>query len=110
MINKIYYGNKIVSPEKSKKIEVYYIDIDGTHQLTPDLSRAVSKISSTDFDWGYEDLRSNQLSLSILLDYSNDVELSEKFYHDFKIDYVKNWGLNWRLTTKEIDEWLKIQN
>lgn len=61
---------------------------------------------SVGFDWGYGGSGPAQTALAILLDHTGNPEEAQRWYQDFKWEFVSGWDNAWRITGKEIDAWL----
>lgn len=87
------------------KREVY---IDGK-ELSPKESQAIINHSPDGFNWGYGGSGPSQLSLGLLLKYT-DKSTAIKLYQYFKWDIIAKLKDNFELDSKEIINWLKEQN
>lgn len=64
--------------------------------------------SPTGFEWGYGGSGPAQLALAILADHSQDLELAQKYYQDFKFKVVGRLSSDaWSLSSDEIDKALQ---
>lgn len=74
-------------------------------------SLKVRNHSPTGFSWGYGGSGPAQLALALLLEETQDKELVEQFYMDFKWDVIaglpKTEWQTWQLTTGDILGWLR---
>lgn len=82
--------------------------------ISPKKSRLLYDHSPTGFEWGYAGSGPSQLALAILLDYTNDPNLSLRLHHAFKDRFIARYpkdvlGMVWRLTAKEIEEFMATQ-
>ena len=109
-MNRIYAGLRLNPAEKTvSDIEVFVLDAQGKRPLSPKPSLKLRNHSPDGFNWGYGGSGPAQLALAILLDYSGDDELAQKYYQQFKWDFVAGWGDEWSISTAELEEWLKIR-
>ncbi|MBW2561380.1 MAG: hypothetical protein JRE40_11065 [Deltaproteobacteria bacterium] len=65
----------------------------------------VVRHSPDGFQWGYGGSGPSDLALSILTDCLGK-ELAEKYYQQFKRDFVAKFGDEWEVKEEEIREWL----
>lgn len=77
-----------------------------TKNILPDESLKVRNHSPTGFNWGYGGSGPTQLALALLLDCSPTKEGAERYYQDFKNEFVSRWGDNWEIKEIEILVWL----
>jgi len=77
----------------------YELPLDPSYKLHPH--------SPDGFQWGYQGSGPAQLALAILLDLTEDPELSERLHQEFKQDLVATAGNNLVLIEPEIEKWLK---
>lgn len=63
--------------------------INGEH-LSPEASQKIRNHSPDGFNWGYSGSGPSQLALAILL-YCTDESSAQKFYQQFKFQYVASW-------------------
>lgn len=84
------------------------VDEDGTvREITPERSLKVANHSPTGFAWGYPGSGPAQSALAILLDYTNDEELSEELHQLFKFDFIAGMPeQGGSVSSDEIDSWL----
>lgn len=64
--------------------------VDGM-QVTPSTSQRVRNHSPDGFSWGYGGSGPAQLALAILLHVSEDVDMAQRHYQDFKSEHVAAW-------------------
>lgn len=76
--------------------------------LYADRSQRIRNHSPDGFEWGYEGSGPAQLALAILLDATDDREIAEDNYQDFKRQFVANFGDEWEIDEDEIREWLDL--
>ena len=70
----------------------------------------VAKHSPTGLSWGYGGSGPADTALSILTDmFGGNKELAEVFYFEFTWEFVTSWGNEWKITSEEINEWLKVR-
>lgn len=81
--------------------------VDGK-SLSPNESLKFRNHSPNGFNWGYGGSGPSQLALAILLDFKGR-EYAEKYYMQFKWDFVSKWNDSWSITGDEIDVWLEAQ-
>ena len=85
-----------------------YVKGDGPDRPLP-LRLEVREHSPTGFNWGYGGSGAAQLALAILLDVTNDNELTAlTYYQAFKRDIVARWPIHsdWGITASTITYWL----
>jgi hypothetical protein len=83
-------------------------EVDGfLHKLIPGPSQKVWNKSPDGFQWGYAGSGPAQLALALLLNATNDQELSLRLFQRFKEDFVAKWGDTWEITQDEILEWIE---
>lgn len=78
--------------------------------LTPDASLKIRNHSPTGFAWGYCGSGPAQLALAILLDFfCGDAVRAERYYQDFKAEFVATWGDadEWEISGKVIREFIE---
>jgi len=75
--------------------------------LSPSPSQKLFNHSPDGFQWGYGGSGPAQLALALLLDATNDPELSVRLHQDFKLDFVSHWGEKWEITTEQIQSWIR---
>lgn len=76
--------------------------------LTPGPSQSIHNHSPDGFEWGYPGSGPAQLALAILLDFTQDRDLAELHYQDFKWGYVEGWQVaSWQISGAEIVAWLQ---
>ena len=75
----------------------------------PAPSLEIRRHSPDGFSWGYAGSGPAQLALALLLDVTDNRDLSEARYQRFKDVFVAQWpqDADWRLTDTEIREWLE---
>ena len=76
-------------------------------ELSPGSSQKLRNHSPDGFQWSYCGSGPAQLALALLLDVTSDPEMAMAHYQDFKFDKVAAWGEEWRITSREILDWLK---
>lgn len=72
-------------------------------------SQKIRNHSPDGFEWGYSGSGPAQLALAILLDVTGDAELAQEHYQTFKRQFVANWEDEWRITDREVREWLALE-
>lgn len=77
-----------------------------TKPLPVEPSLKIRNHSPDGFNWGYGGSGPAQLALAILLDYSGSKELADRYYQEFKRDFVCLFGDNWDLPGDQIKAWL----
>ena len=104
---RLYGGDR--SPNDYQPVLVTDIvdNILDTLPLSPSLK--LRQHSPTGFAWGYLGSGPAQLALAILLDATGDEELAQRYYMDFKQDFVARWPEKWLITTNDIDAWLEFE-
>ena len=65
----------------------------------------IFKHSPDGFGWGYGGLGPADLALSILTDLVGKEE-AEKYYQDFKLEFIAKLNGSWTIYEKDIREWL----
>ena len=100
--DKIYKGTAITGDEAVQLYDI--VTVDGK---SLDLHNDLRNHSPDGFSWGYSGSGPAQLSLAILMDFTNDKELSLMSYQNFKFDIISKlpMGQNFVLTGKQIAEW-----
>lgn len=58
------------------------------------------------FEWGYGGAGANHLALALLVDATEDRDLSVRCMTWFKWAVVANWGATWSITADEIVQWV----
>jgi len=84
----------------------------GKERLTPERSLELANHSPSGFEWGYGGSGPAQLALALLLDYTDDPEVTLAQYTEFKNKVVsqldcKSPDEGWRLTSRDIDAILR---
>lgn len=77
--------------------------------FSPARSQKVWNHSPDGFQWGYGGSGPAQLALAILLDVTNDEELSVWLHQAFKRNFVAGFGEGWAMTSDGILEWVQNQ-
>lgn len=77
-----------------------------SYPLHPTASQNLFNHSPTGFHWGYLGSGPAQLALALLLEATDDEELSLRHYQDFKFIVVANLEDNWYLSREGILNWL----
>ena len=93
------------SPGEGK---VYVIDEENMdiHELLPSRSQEVRNFTNG-FSWGYRGEGPSQLALALLLETTNDAELSNSLCHSFKEEFFTNLQRTcWAIATDDIEEWI----
>ena len=62
--------------------------------------------SPTGFEWGYGGSGPAQLALALVMDATGDKALALRHYQDFKFRFVAGWGETWRISAKEIQDFV----
>ena len=62
--------------------------------------------SPTGFAWGYSGSGPAQLALALAMDATGDAELALRHYQDLKRRLVADWKGEWKVTAREICEFL----
>lgn len=75
-------------------------------RLLPERSQKVWNHSPDGFQWGYAGSGPAQLALALLLDVTNNDELSTKLHQKFKFQFVTKFGDVWSMTSEEINNWV----
>lgn len=77
--------------------------------LDPGPSQGLWNRSPDGFQWGYGGSGPAQLALALLLDVTNDPDLSVRLHQDFKWDKIAPLGNSFVLTENEIRAWLTVK-
>lgn len=115
---KIYRGRreKIGSypPEPYISVEIDCGFPENFEKLMLQKSLKVRNHSPTGFEWGYGGSGPHQLALALLMDATGDNTVAEKFYHDFLLSHVMQWGRgdddSWSISDDYIRAWIKNRN
>jgi len=75
--------------------------------LSPVPSQKLWNHSPDGFQWGYGGSGPAQLALALLLDVTEDRDLSISEHQHFKRAFVAGWGDKWEITTEEIRSWIE---
>jgi hypothetical protein len=102
MATKVYSGNRT----KEGHPIVMTDSPSGWVQLEPEPSQAIRNHSPDGFNFGFGGSGPSQLALAILLDFTGDAVIAEKYYRKFLWAYVATWGDKWQITGEEIKAWL----
>lgn len=81
--------------------------------LLPAASQKLRNHSPDGFEWGYAGSGPAQLALALLLDFTEDAELSCDLYMSFKFTVVAKLKPEWKLTGRQVASWLhrrRIEN
>jgi hypothetical protein len=101
----IYQGSRI-----DNKVQVVYFDDERNHifLLTPKRSQALFNHSPDGFNYGYGGSGPAQLALALLLDVTENPDLSVRLHQDFKWEFVAKWDQEfpWKISEKTIAEWV----
>lgn len=101
---RIYYGKRVSSGD----CEVTVVEANGQcRALTPARSLTIRNHSPTGFEWGYGGSGPAQLSLALLLDYFDEVEIATQGYMEFKGSVTCRMPKEWELTAGEIQFWMQ---
>ena len=76
--------------------------------LSPKPSQKLFNHSPNGFQWGYGGSGPAQLALALLLDVTDDPELSVRLHQNFKRALVAGWGDQWEINTEEIQNWIRM--
>lgn len=99
-----------IKDDKGGPCVVWICDGDGFDRpLDPGPSQAVWNHSPDGFQWGYGGSGPAQLALAILLDLTQDKDLSVQRHQAFKHDFVCRWGNEWTVGADQIRDWLKVK-
>lgn len=74
--------------------------------LNPARSINVFNHSPDGFQWGYQGSGPAQLALGLLLDVTDDIELSKHLHQEFKRAFVANFLDEWELDETDIKDWI----
>lgn len=99
---KIYSGKL-----SNEKVGGQTILVTRDHRRYNELKHIV-RHSPDGFNWGYGGSGPADTALSILADCIG-IDKANKFYQDFKWDFVAGWGNEWSITEKEIKEWVETK-
>jgi len=75
--------------------------------LDPGPSQKLYNHSPDGFAWGYEGSGPAQLALALLLDVTNNPELSLRLHQLFKRHFVAAWGGKWQMLSDDILTWIE---
>jgi len=78
--------------------------------LDPGPSQKLWNHSPDGFQWGYEGSGSGQLALALLLDVTNNPDLSVRLHQAFKRHFVAAWGQTWQISHADIETWIEGNN
>ena len=101
---------KIFRGEKQEQVGgcTVHIENDGhTTELSLVKSFEVVNHSPAGFQWGYGGSGPAQLAAAILYETTNDPELTQRYYQDFKFAHVAKWEDTFEITELEIHDWLR---
>lgn len=62
---------------------------------------------SSGFEIGYGGSGPAQTALAILLDHLGNPQEAQRWHQDFKWEFVSGWEGTWRITSEQIDNWLR---
>ena len=82
------------------------VTVDG-RPLYPQRSQKLHNHSPDGFNWGYGGSGPAQLALAILLDFTDDPELSLRHYQVFKSLFVEKMSHNWEVSGDVIRQWIE---
>lgn len=97
-----YSGNR-----HERGTEVWRLNGNGGDLLLPGPSQKIWNHSPNGFNWGYAGSGPSQLALAILLDFTGDPQIAQRFYQEFKSDVVANLADAWNLPAEQIESWLE---
>jgi len=75
--------------------------------LSPAPSQKLFNHSPDGFQWGYGGSGPAQLALALLLDVTDDPELSVRLHQTFKRHFVTAWGVKWQISSDDIETWIE---
>ena len=75
--------------------------------LSPAPSQKLFNHSPDGFQWGYGGSGPAQLALALLLDVTDDPELSVRLHQTFKRHFVVAWGVKWQIWSDDIKTWIE---
>ncbi len=105
-LTRIYEGLRVYAGVRGK--DGLTVLVNGI-KLEPERSLKVFNHSPDGFEWGYGGSGPSQLALAILLDYTNDENLSVRLHHPFLDKYVSKFPKErWQIVGSQIDTWLQI--
>ena len=82
------------------------VENDGyTAELSLEKSFEVVNHSPTGFQWGYGGSGPAQLAAAILYEVTDNAELTQRYYQDFKFAHVAQWGDSFEISELEIHDW-----
>jgi len=82
----------------------------GWYELPVKPSLALYNHSPDGFQWGYQGSGCAQLALAILLDLTEDQDLSVRLHQEFKRHFIATAGKHLMITEPEIRDWLKVKS
>ncbi|HEX4614243.1 MAG TPA: DUF6166 domain-containing protein [Urbifossiella sp.] len=98
-----YRGRRLAGP--CGQVLGVKVTVDGV-RLRRARSLAIRSHSPCGFEWGYSGAGAKQLALALLLDATDDVELSQRMYQWFVWATVWGWRDTWEITAGEIFGWV----
>lgn len=108
----VYTGRRLEDPQRDGErdtVSPIVVQVDG-RDLSPEPSLAIRRKSPDGFNWGYGGSGPHQLALAILFDFTGDKLVAELFHHDFTRRHVAGWSDDWRITGKELNDFLAWAN
>jgi len=75
--------------------------------LSPAPSQKVWNHSPDGFQWGYGGSGPAQLALALLLDVTDDPQLSVSLHQAFKRHFVAAWTEKWEISSEDIEAWIE---
>jgi hypothetical protein len=107
----IYTGHRYPEPGKSPSTLSASVVLVDNRELSPVPSLRLRNHSPDGFNWGYPGSGPAQLALALLLDYTGDEQLAERWYQEFKRAYVmtQDEDASWKIYGHEIRDWLNMK-
>lgn len=94
--------------DKDGICHLYKANNDYQVEIRPDRSLKVMNHSPTGFEWGYGGSGPSQSALAILLELTDDTQLSLSLYHQFKSEVVANMPHDeWAINVERTMEWVR---
>ena len=91
--------------------KLYTLTDAGMTEIDLDRSLRIEDISPTGFEWGYGGSGPSQTALAILLEATDDEELSLDLYNQFKRDVIAHAPYRgWKIPIEAIDGWIANQD
>lgn len=103
-------GGQEVMVNEVRAVKGADIGKSGGYELPLKPSLKLFNHSPDGFQWGYQGSGCAQLALAILLDLTNDKDLSVRLHQEFKRHFIATASKKLVITEPEIIEWLKVKS